>query len=72
MRLMRVVLVSVLALGLLGAPLAVAAAQPPGKVPRVGCLNPGSPSDPLNMRTAKALGLTFPPSIAARIDHVIE
>ena len=26
----------------------------------------------VNMRTAKALGLTFPPSIAARVDHVIE
>ena len=47
MRLMRLVLVSVLALGLLGAPLAVAAAQPPGKVPRVGYLNPGASSDPL-------------------------
>ena len=33
MRLMRVVLVSVLALGILAATLAVAAAQPPGKVP---------------------------------------
>ena len=50
MRLMRVLLVSVLALGILAAPLAGAAAQPPGKVPRVGYLNPGSPSDPLRQR----------------------
>ena len=26
----------------------------------------------VNMRAAKALGLTLPPSIAARVDHVIE
>ena len=54
MRLMRLVLVSVLALGLLGAPLAVAAAQPPGKVPRVGYLTPGSSSDPLRQRRLEA------------------
>ena len=30
----------------LAAPLAAAAAQPPEKVPRVGYLSPGSPSEP--------------------------
>ena len=54
MRLMRVLLVSVLALGILAAPLAGAAAQPPGKVPRVGYLNPGSSSDPLRQRRLEA------------------
>src|SRR6267378_2303236 len=43
----------VLALGLILSPLA-AEAQPPGKVPRVGYLNPGSSSDPLRQRRLEA------------------
>jgi len=39
--------------GLLAAPLA-GEAQPAGKVPRVGYLNPGSPSDPLRQRRLEA------------------
>jgi putative ABC transport system substrate-binding protein len=45
--------ISALAGGLLAAPLA-AEAQPPEKVPRVGYLNPGSPSDPLSQRRLEA------------------
>ena len=39
---------------LLSASLGTAAAQPPEKVPRVGYLNPGSPSDPLSQRRLEA------------------
>ena len=50
MRLKPLCLILTLALGLLVAPLAAAAAQPPEKVPRVGYLSPGSPSDPARQR----------------------
>ena len=40
---------------LLSASLGTAAAQPPGKVPRVGYLNPGSSSDPVRQRRLEAL-----------------
>jgi putative ABC transport system substrate-binding protein len=43
-----------LTLGLLVAPLAPPAAQPPEKVPRLGYLNPGSASDPLRQRRLEA------------------
>jgi putative ABC transport system substrate-binding protein len=43
----------VLALGLTISPLAIEA-QPQGKVPRVGYLHPGSPSDPLRQRRLEA------------------
>jgi putative ABC transport system substrate-binding protein len=43
-----------LALGLLVAPLAVVAAQPPAKVPRVGYLSPGSSADPARLRRFEA------------------
>jgi ABC-type uncharacterized transport system substrate-binding protein len=43
-----------LTLSLLAVPLAVAAAQPLEKVPRVGYLNPGTPSDPLRQRRFEA------------------
>jgi putative ABC transport system substrate-binding protein len=43
-----------LALGLLVAPLAAVAAQPPAKVPRVGYLSPGSSADPARLRRFEA------------------
>src|SRR3989442_1039860 len=43
-----------LTLSLLAVPLAVAAAQPLEKVPRVGYLNPGAPSDPLRQHRFEA------------------
>jgi putative tryptophan/tyrosine transport system substrate-binding protein len=43
-----------LILSLLVAPLAVAAAQPPEKMPRVGYLSPGSSSDPVRLRRFEA------------------
>jgi putative ABC transport system substrate-binding protein len=39
---------------LLSAVLGTAVAQPAGKVPRVGCLNPGSSSDPVRQRRLEA------------------
>jgi putative ABC transport system substrate-binding protein len=42
------------ALLLLSASLGTVAAQPPAKVPRVGYLNPGSPSDPARQRRLEA------------------
>ena len=41
--------------GALAAPLGMATAQPPQKMPRVGYLNPGSSSDPLRQRRLEAL-----------------
>ena len=46
--------VTTLLLLLLAAPLGMAAAQPPQKVPRVGYLKGGSPSDPLRQRWLEA------------------
>jgi putative ABC transport system substrate-binding protein len=53
-KLSRFGLIVTLALGLLAALLDAAAAQRPEKVPRVGYLNPGSPSDPLSQRRLEA------------------
>ena len=46
--------VTALLLMLLAAPLGMATAQPPQKVPRVGYLTGGSPSDPLRQRWLEA------------------
>jgi len=46
--------VTALLLWLLAAPLGMATAQPPQKVPRVGYLSPFSPSDPLRQRRLEA------------------
>src|SRR6266849_2164099 len=48
-------LATAMVLLLLAASLGTAGAQPPEKVPRVGYLNPGSPSDPLRQRRLEAL-----------------
>jgi putative ABC transport system substrate-binding protein len=45
---------STVSVSLLGAPLGRAAAQSPGKVPRVGYMNPGSSSDPVRLRRLEA------------------
>ena len=51
---LRVLSGLILALGLLAAPPAAAAAQPPEKVPRVGYLHPSSASDPARQRRFEA------------------
>jgi putative ABC transport system substrate-binding protein len=50
----RRMFLGVAASGLLAAPLSTAAAQPREKVPRVGYLSPGSPSDPVRLRRFEA------------------
>ncbi len=46
--------IEVIAGGLLAAPLVTAAAQPPEKMPRVGYISPGFPSDPVRLRRFEA------------------
>ena len=54
MRLAVTRLFTAVVLLLLAAPLATATAQPPEKVPRVGYLSPGSPSEPFRQRRFEA------------------
>ena len=54
MRLALIRSATVVILFLLSASLGTAAAQPAGKVPRIGYLYPGSPSDPLSQRRLEA------------------
>ena len=80
----RVGLAIALVVGLCAAPLP-GEAQQPAKIYRLGILSPkgAKPADlpverpttynlVVNVKTAKALGLTIPPALLRRVDHLID